>query len=159
MLSTCSNLNDSRFNVDQRVLDYFAAHLIRHYPQFKLLKASAPAVKRLEECVINAECQLVNIMIWSMKLNGVEHVEERNGNYLSNDSNLKQHKNNQATIKFQAAVISGLLRWISAGKIESHQSNPNWRGRKKAILTYFLQLIHVKVPWIGVKIHASRKNE
>ena len=47
MFSTCRNLNDSRFNVDQGVLDFFAAHLIRHYPQFKLLNESAPAVKRL----------------------------------------------------------------------------------------------------------------
>ena len=86
MFSTCSNLNDSRFNVDQRVLDYFAAHLIRHYPQFKLINASAPAVKRLGECGITAECQLADIMIWSMKLNEVEHVEERNRNNLSNES-------------------------------------------------------------------------
>ena len=100
MFSACSNLNDSRFNVDQRVLDYFAAHLILRYPQFKLLNASAPAVKCLEDCVITAEYQLADIMIWSMKLNEVEHVEERNGNNLSNDSDLKQHKNNRANIKF-----------------------------------------------------------
>ena len=65
--------------------------------------------------MITAECQLADIMIWSMKINEVEHVEERNGNSLSNNSDLKQHKNNQATIKFQAAVISGLTemnkRW------------------------------------------------
>ena len=72
--------------------------------------------------MITAECQLADIMIWSMKLNEVEHVEERNGNNLSNDSDLKQHKNNRATIKFQAAAISGLI-----------EMNKRWEGRISAV--------------------------
>ena len=121
MFSTISNLIDSRFNVDQRVLDYFAAHLIRHYPRLKLLNASVPTVKRLEECVISADCQLADIMIWSMKLNEVEHVEERSGNNLRNGSDLNQHKKS-SDYKFQAAIISGLI-----------EMNKRWEDRISAV--------------------------
>ena len=79
--------------------------------------------------MITAERPLADIMIWSMKLNEVEHVEERSGNNLSNDSDLKQHKNNQATIKFQETVISGLIemnkRWEDRiSSVESELKRP-----------------------------------
>lgn len=122
MYSTCSNLNAASFNVDQCVLDHCAAHLIRHYPQLKMLNSKAPAVKRLEECALAANCQVADLIVWSMKLNEAAPMANVNEDKACNMTDQQKSEGYQATIKYQAAVISGLI-----------EMNKRWEQRIDAI--------------------------
>ncbi|GAB9463445.1 hypothetical protein Gpo141_00000906 [Globisporangium polare] len=71
-----------------------------------MLNSEAPADKHLKKC---AECHVADSMVWSMKLNDVGPATSEKHTEASNKSKQQKHDDYQATIKYQAAVISGLI--------------------------------------------------
>ena len=60
--------------------------------------------------------------MWRMKVNEVMPVAEEKGKETSNNADQNQHEQNQATIKFEEAVLRGLIKL-----------NNQWVGRITAV--------------------------
>jgi len=117
LFATCNNQKNPRLAVNARVLDTCTAYLLRNFPLLRELEPDSPAVKRIEECCVEAGMHLSDLMAWSIELQK-PHVELKHIPSPANshtDKTKDQASRDQATINHQAAVISGHIemskRW------------------------------------------------
>ncbi|KAF0705501.1 hypothetical protein AaE_014487 [Aphanomyces astaci] len=76
VFSTCHDPGKPMFNVTKSVLGVLMAYLFVHYPALKELSPDAPAVKRLEACVVDAGFSIVDLFAWSTHLANVKAAAE-----------------------------------------------------------------------------------
>ncbi|KAG6584743.1 Phosphatidylinositol 4-kinase PIK1 [Phytophthora cinnamomi] len=80
LYSSCSGLNDSRFNVSHKVLAVLTAYLVKYFPQLKMLSPCAPIVVRVEECLDEAGISRADMIAWSSALNSAPSTSSEGSN-------------------------------------------------------------------------------
>ncbi|KAG3109842.1 hypothetical protein PI124_g20182 [Phytophthora idaei] len=53
LVSSCTGLKEQRLNISTKVLNVLTAYLARYCPQIKELVPTAPAVTRVEDCLVS----------------------------------------------------------------------------------------------------------
>ena len=65
LFATSWKMTSPRFGVSRRVLDVLTANVLQHYPQLKKEHPGSLVVQRIEQCVLDSQSSLVDLLTWS----------------------------------------------------------------------------------------------
>ena len=125
---SCQALAETQYNVCAQALGVLTAQLIKNYPMLKQLYNHSPAVDRIEECLLEAGCDVNDLLAWAVQLERRCHMTNEatsSATATAKDAVSKLLERQMVMIdqlSEQNVILAARLRKLEGPRVETEQA-------------------------------------